>query len=173
MLHIFPYLNSKMKDTKAVLQKILTINEKYPSGLPNAEVNVGCDVKKLYPSVDKEMGLAALRKWLTIYPNPDGLSTELIMDPAQLWYCNWSHPHASAEIFMGKLDEKMVERLDEKGVENTGWTLYRDDGWLVAFNGMEDITAIEEILQNQHPNIEWVGRSTPNACWPATTARWR
>ena len=66
-------------------------------------------------------------------------------------------PHACdfADIFMGELDEKMVRRLDEAEVQNTGWTIYRDDGWLVAINGEEDNTVIEEILQNLHPNIEW------------------
>ena len=75
--HIFQHLKSKMKDTKAILQKILTINEHFPGGLPEGSVNVGCDVKKLYPSVDKLMGLAAVRKWLVLHPNPVGLPTEL------------------------------------------------------------------------------------------------
>ena len=163
-----------MKDTKAILQKILTINEHFPGGLPEGSVNVGCDVKKLYPSVDKLMGLAAVRKWLVLHPNPDGLPTELIMELAQIcvdentceflghFYCPNSGtatgpPHACdfADIFMGELDEKMVRRLDESEVQNTGWTIYRDDGWLVAINGEEDNTVIEEILQNLHPNIEW------------------
>ena len=37
----------------------------------------------------------------------------------------------------------------------TGWTIYRDDGWMVALNGMEDVPVIEDILQNLHPNIDW------------------
>ena len=66
-------------------------------------------------------------------------------------------PHACdfVDIFMGELDEKVVERLEDKGVENTGWTIYRDDAWLVALNGLEDVPVIEDILQNLHPNIEW------------------
>ena len=66
--HIFPHLKSKMKDTKAILAKILDINEQFPDGLPDSAIHVGCDVKKLYPSVDKEMGLAAVRKWLVFFP---------------------------------------------------------------------------------------------------------
>ena len=50
-----------MKVTKAVLQKIIEINENYPNGLPENSINIGCDVKKLYPSVDKVMGLAAVK----------------------------------------------------------------------------------------------------------------
>ena len=45
--HIFPHLKHKMKDTKEILQTILTINEQFPDGLPGCAVNVGCDVKKL------------------------------------------------------------------------------------------------------------------------------
>ena len=65
--------------------------------------------------------------------------------------CNWSPPHACdfTDIFMGELDEKKVEGMEDNGVENTGWTLYRDDGWL------EEIPIIEDILQNLHPNIKW------------------
>ena len=73
-----------MKDTKAILAKILDINEQFPDELPDSAIHVGCDVKKLYPSVDKEMGLAAVRKWLVFFPNLEGLCTELIMDLAQI-----------------------------------------------------------------------------------------
>ena len=40
-------------------------------------------------------------------------------------------------------------------METTGWTLYRDDGWTVALNGLEDVETIENILQNLHPHIKW------------------
>ena len=40
-------------------------------------------------------------------------------------------------------------------MEHTGWTVYRDDGWLVALKGEEDLQVIEEILQSLHPNIDW------------------
>jgi hypothetical protein len=78
--HIFQYLESKMKDTKAVLQKIIEIRKRYPNGLPPNSVNIGCDVKKLYPSVDSLLGLIAVENWLQLHPNPDGLPTELILD---------------------------------------------------------------------------------------------
>ena len=47
--HIFPKLTSKMKDTKAILLKILNINTIFNNDLPPSAVNVGCDVFKLYP----------------------------------------------------------------------------------------------------------------------------
>ena len=172
--HIFPHLKSKMKDTKAILAKIISINEQYSDGLPDSAVHVGCDVKKLYPSVDKNMGLAAVRKWLVLFPNPEGLPTELIMELAQIcveentceflghFYCPncgtaTGPPHACdfADIFMGELDEKVEIELENRGIEHTGWTIYRDDGWMVALDGMEDVPVIEDILQNLHPNIDW------------------
>ena len=119
-----------MKDTKAILNRILEIRERFPNGLPETAINIGCDVKKLYPSIDSEMGMAAVKKWLQRFPNPDGLPLQLIMDLGQI--C-----------------------VENTGVENTGWTLYRDDGWLVALNGMEDVPLVENILQNLHPNIKW------------------
>ena len=65
-------------------------------------------------------------------------------------------PHACdfADIFMGELDEKMVKKLDESEVEHTGWTIYMDDGWIVALRGIEDVPVVQEILQNLHHNIE-------------------
>ena len=43
---------------------------------------VCCDVRKLYPSVDNDMGIPAVRRLLDKYPNPDGLNTDLIIDTA-------------------------------------------------------------------------------------------
>jgi hypothetical protein len=60
-----------------------------------------------------------------------------------------------ADNFMGELDKVKVEKLVEANVENTGWTIYRDDGWLVAMHGLEDVPIVETILQNLHLNIKW------------------
>ena len=43
----------------------------------------------------------------------------------------------------------------EKELNTTDWTLYRDDAWLMALDGLEDIPVIEDILQSLHPNIKW------------------
>ena len=55
-------------------------------------------------------------------------------------------PHACdfADIFVAELDDKVAERLVEEEVQTTGWTVYRDDGWLVALNGLDDVPIIEE-----------------------------
>ena len=42
---------------------------------------------------------------------------------------------------MGELDEKVETELENRGIEHTGWTIYRDDGWMVALDGMEDVPA--------------------------------
>ena len=72
------------------------------------------------------MGLAAVRKWLIIHTNPDGFSTDLILDLAKIcveentckfldqFFCpncgtatGLPHTCEFANIFMWELDEKM------------------------------------------------------------------
>ena len=169
--HIFPHLQFKMKDTKAILNKLIDIKKTFPNGLPANAINIGCDVKKLYPSIDSAMGLEAVIKWLRLYPNPDGLPLQFVMELGQIcveenacefldrFFCPncgtaTGPPHACnfANIFLGELDLEIVQQRRE--VETTGWTLYRDDGWMVALNGLDDVQTIEDILQNLHPNIK-------------------
>ena len=66
-------------------------------------------------------------------------------------------PHACdfADIFMAELDDTVAQRLVDSQVQTTGWTVYRDDGWLFALNGVTEVPVIENILQNLQPNIEW------------------
>ena len=66
-------------------------------------------------------------------------------------------PHACdlADIFMGELDKLVVQQLEEKDILTTGWTIYRDDAWIVALDGLSVVPMIEEVLQNLHPNIKW------------------
>ena len=56
---------------------------------------------------------------------------------------------------MAELDELVEQRLEDNEVQTTGWTIYRDDGWMMALGGVDDIPVIEDILQSLHPNIEW------------------
>ena len=110
------------------------------------------------------MGLDAIRKWLGLFPNPDGFPLQLIMDLAQICVdentCEFldqfvcpncgtatGPPHACdfADIFVAELDDKVAERLVEEEVQTTGWTVYRDDGWLMALNGLDDVPIIEEL----------------------------
>ena len=131
-----------MKDTKAILNKILEIKKQFPNGLPPSAINIGCDVMKLYPSIDSTMGLEAVKKWLRLYPNPDGLPLQLIMDLDLIcveenasefmdgFFCPncgtaTGPPHACdfADIFMGELDEYIVRELDRRGVPTAHYWL--------------------------------------------------
>ena len=48
-------------------------------------------------------------------------------------------PHACdfCDVAMPPLDEMAEEQLEEKGVEHKGWSIFRDDGWLVFLAGMQ------------------------------------
>ena len=172
--HIIPHLRSNMRDTAAILRKIKRINEEHPEGLPEATINLGCDVEAMYPSIDQEFGLEALEEHLGRHPNPDGLPTALIMDLARICLaentCEFLQrffnpnsgtatgpPHACefCDIAMAPLDARVEEELEEREVEHTGWTRYRDDGWMVLPGGMADVPVVEDILQSLHPNIRW------------------
>ena len=80
--HLIPKLNHKFKDTKAVHQTILKLNQTWSTlgGLPPTAKQVGGDVIKLYPSVDNTDGVPAVDNLLDKYPNPDGLPKELITE---------------------------------------------------------------------------------------------
>jgi hypothetical protein len=117
-----------MKDTKAILSNLLEIRERFPRGLPENAVNLCCDVVKLYPSVDSDMGLAAIDNWLQLYPDPDGLPRALLIDLGRIcveensfeflgrFFCQntgtaTGHACDLADIFMGELVKIMVQQL--------------------------------------------------------------
>ena len=81
-----PKLSHKFKDTKAVHQTILKLNRTLSSlgGLPPTAKQIAGDVIKLYPSVDNNDGVPAVRKMLEQFPNPDGLPTELIIEALKI-----------------------------------------------------------------------------------------
>ena len=170
--HIFPLL--LMKDTKAVLQKIKCINDNHPDGLPESTINVGCDVKNMFGSIDQEHGMQALKHWLELHPNPDNLPTALLLDLARIclqencaeFLGRFFNPNTGTatgpahacdfcDIAMAPLDEEMEQQLELAGVEHEGWTIFRDDGWLVLLNGMQDVQVVEETLAGLHPSIQW------------------
>ena len=53
------------------------------------------------------------------------------------------------------MDKVVVDGLVDREVENTGWTLYRDDVWMVLLDGLNDLPAVYNLLQGLHPNIKW------------------
>ena len=48
-----------------------------------------------------------------------------------------AHACDLADYFMGELDKMVVQQFEEKEIETTGWTLYRDDGWAFALNASD------------------------------------
>ena len=174
--HLIPKLTYKARDTKAIHQIILELNRKWQSlgGLPHTAKQVAADVRKLYPSVDNAMGVPAVRKLLEKYPNPDKLPIDLIIDALEICleenFCEFCgeyfkvnsgtamgpcHSCDYADCFVGELDDKLVEQLDNESIEHTLWTIFRDDGWDILLNADEDLPKFEEILEGLHPNIKW------------------
>ena len=168
--HLFQHLPSKIKDTTAILRRCSDINNDYPDGLPESTINLGCDVTDMFGSIDQEFGLRALEEELGRHPNPEGIPTDLILELAKICLeensCEFldrffqpnsgtatGPPHACdfCDNAMAPLDREVVEQLEERGVENTGWSIFRDDGWVVLPGGIADVPVVEEILQNLHP----------------------
>ena len=50
------------------------------SFFPDTARQVVVDVRRLYPSVDNDVGIPAVRRMLESHPNPEGLPTDLIID---------------------------------------------------------------------------------------------
>ena len=179
--HLIPKLKSKARDTKHIHQIILRLNRIWQQvgGLPRTAKQLGCDVVKLYPSVDNDMGIPAVRKLLESHPNPEGLSTDLIIEALEIVleenFCEFTGEHFKvnsgtamgpshscdyADIFVNELDEALIQKMDEEGIEHTEWTIFRDDGWDILNNADDDIDQFTEALQNLHPNIDWEVRTS-------------
>jgi len=129
--HITQHLRFQIKDTKHFLQKVDQINTEL-GPLPESAILVVCDVRELYPSVDNEMGIPAVRTLLEKFPNPDGISTDCIIEALKLCLtlnvCSYTpgegdtilakpcqgiamgpaHACDFVDIFMNDLDEKLV-----------------------------------------------------------------
>ena len=70
--HLIPKLNYKAKDTKAIHQIIIQLNRQWQQlgGIPDSAKQVAADIRKLYPSVDNQMGIPAVKRLLDSYSNP-------------------------------------------------------------------------------------------------------
>ena len=179
--HIIPHLKYKARDTKHILQIIISLNNQWGNlgGIPNTAKQIACDVKKLYPSVENVDGVDALSELLDKFPNPDGLPKELIMEALKICleenvceFCGrfFKPNHGTAmgpchacdyvDCFMNKLDEKLAENMEAEDIEHTGFRIFRDDGWDILINPETDLPKFEQILQELHPSIEWEIKDT-------------
>ena len=56
---------------------------------------------------------------------------------------------------MAPLDDKVEAELERMGISHTGWTIFRDDGYLMLLGGMGDLAVVRQILNDLHPAIKW------------------
>ena len=185
--HLTQFLKFQIIDTKDFLRKIEIIKEKF-CPLPPAAVLVTCDVISLYPSVDNDMGVPAVSKMLDQYPSPLCSNKDCIIQALDITLnnnaCYYEHNngceimyaspntgtamgpcHAPdyVDIFMGELDNKLVETspIEFLGSNVTGeqeglcWSRFRDDGFVILPNE-GDVEALETHLQTLCPGkIKW------------------
>ena len=81
--HLSNFLPNQLIDTKAFLQKIEEIKISF-CPLPEGTVIVSCDVEKLYPSVNNDMGVPAVANMLQQHPCPLHIPTECIIEALSL-----------------------------------------------------------------------------------------
>ena len=99
--------------------------------MPHTAKKVSADAKKLYPCVDNNMGIPAVKRLLERHPNPDGLPTDLIIDALTFCleenFCEFCNEYFKVnsgtamgpcqscdytDCFVGELDDKLVEKLE-------------------------------------------------------------
>ena len=128
--HLTDHLPFQILDTKEFLQKINLINE-ILSPLPNSACFATCDVISLYPNVNNNMGIPAIRKMLKKFPSPHNTDTKCITEALSIALDNNVCQHSDGEtttyarpnqgtamgpnhacdyvdVFMSELDEKLV-----------------------------------------------------------------
>ena len=77
--HLISKLKYKARDTKLIHQIIMRLNRTW-----QAAKQVGCDVQKLYPSVENNVWIPAVRRMLERYPNPEFVPTDLIIEALEI-----------------------------------------------------------------------------------------
>ena len=58
------------------------------------------------------------------------------------------------DIFMGELDDKLVDKMEEEDISHTDFKIFQDDSWDILLNADEDLPRFEEILDSLHPSIK-------------------
>ena len=131
LAHITNELSFQLQDTKDFINKIEILNETLPPLPANASL-VTCDVVKLYPSVDNNMGIPAVEEMLNLKPSPICDSNNCILEGLEIVLNNNacffqkangetiyaipnsgtamgpSHAPDYVDIFMNVLDNKLV-----------------------------------------------------------------
>ena len=131
------FVQDSIQHTKYIHQIITQLNAQWQQlgGLPDMAKQV---VQRLYPSVDNDMGIPAVRRMLERHPNPEGLPIDLIIDALTICleenFCEFCNQHYKvnsgtamgpchscdyADIFVGELDDKLVQELADDDIEHT------------------------------------------------------
>ena len=116
--------------------------------MPTTAKQIAGDVVKLYPSVDNKDGVPAVERLLERFPNPDGLPSDLIIEALKICLeqnvCEFCgklyrpnsgtamgpcHSCDYVDIFMGELDEKLVDTMEKENIQHTDFRIFRDDAW--------------------------------------------
>ena len=153
---------------------------KLPETVPEGSKLVSFDVVNLYSNIDTELGLKAIRYWLTKHRQqiPDRFSNEFIIDALQLviennvFYfdgCFYSQNKGVAmgtkvaptyatlvlgyleKLFYSKVEEKFGTSMKDYIVNS--WKRFLDDCFLIIKNENDIIQAIHEILNSLDPSV--------------------
>ena len=162
------------KSTKAVLKRILFVNENF-TPLNEEAIFVFPDINKMYPNVDKREGLQNIKEKHDANPNEFGLPTNCIVEALAICNdCNCiqfngkfylpckgcamgpAHGCDFTDIWVGQVMEKHVNTCP---VETVHFSIYRDDGLYILKNGARDLKQFEDHLNNLHPNLTFETRS--------------
>ena len=184
--HLTSLLPYQIVDTKDFLKKLDVINT-MNTPLPPKATLVTCDVVALYPSVDNSMGIPAVREMLNEHPSPLKIPTECVVEGLKIsldnnacYYTDGEgntvfaspnngtamgpcHAPDYVDIFMGKLDKKLVEsspipllasvpgsNVEGDEMDHVSWSRYRDDGFIIIPNE-DHVSDLERHLQSLCP----------------------
>ena len=154
-----------MKDTNDFLRKLSNL----PS-LPEDVILRTIDVVGLYPNIQHEGGLAAIKEALD-KRDDKSISTETLMELAECVLKNNIFEHNEdlykqlrvtaigtkmappyAVLFMGKLEEEFLEAQSLKPIV---WWRYIDDIFMLWRHGEENLKIFLEALNCCHPTIKF------------------
>ena len=163
------HLPRNNKSTNAALRRIIFINENHQP-LDARSVLVFEDIKSMYPSVDVEEAVEAVRRKHIEDPGEVELSTEAVIDLLRICNsCNCiqfngkyyipckgcptgpAHICELTDVWIGDITEK---HLATNPVDTLQFSIYRDDGKDVLVNE-EDLPSLKEHFEQLHTNLSW------------------
>ena len=169
------YIKSYIKDTKDFLQKI-------PENIEENSILVTFDVENLYSNIPHDLGLEAIKFWLSKYPEelPNRISKEFILDGIKLILENNSFcfndkyylqvkgtamgtkfAPAYATLVLAYLEEKMYKKSETEFSQNfrlyleENFKRFLDDCFLIFNQPEKDLDKFHHLLNSLHPSIRY------------------